>query len=131
MDLQRVLIGLFGVWLAWLPIQTARRVPAFRTGETLWRAAVRVNPDMPRARMNLADAIWKTTQDAEATTDQLLIARTLLPDAPLAPHRQQGYTFLVHAELGMLAAKAGHPDEAQRYFLAAAATDPRLVRFLR
>jgi hypothetical protein len=113
-----------------LPIQTARRVPDFRDGMALWSAAIVVNPDMPRARLNLADAIWKSTKDAQRTADQLRIALPLLPASPLSEPRKQGYTFLAHVELGMLANAAGQPALAQAHYWAAAATDPRLARFI-
>lgn len=102
----------------------------FRSSETLWADAIRANPFMPRARLNYADALWKARRDPD-TALQLRIARAVLPDAPLAPHRKQGYTFLVNVELGSLAMAAGQVEEGQRYYLTAAATNPSLVKFLK
>jgi len=125
-----LLIVLGGLWLAALPVLTAQRVTVFRSDTTLWADAIRVNPRMPRARLNYADAIWKASRSPD-TSMQLRIARVLLPDAPLAPHRKKGYTFLVNLELGSLAMAEGRVEDGQRYFLTAAATDPTLVKFLR
>ena len=130
MVVRGLLIVLFGVWLVALPILTAQRVTVFRSNRTLWEHAADVNPTMPRARLNYADAIWKESQHVADTEMQLRIARVLLPDAPLAPHRKKGYTFLVNVELGSMAIAEGRVEEGQRYYLTAAATDPTLVKFL-
>ncbi len=130
MDVSRqVIVGSVALWLAALPFVTAQRVTVFHSGETLWADAIRLNPDMPRARLNYADAMWKAREDPRAA-DQLQMARILLPSAPLAPHRQRGYTFLVNVELGSLAMHAGRTDEGQRYYYVAAMTDPTLVKFM-
>ena len=128
--LRLVIGGGVAVWLVTLPWLTAARVADFRSTERLWQAAIRVNPDMPRARLNYAEALWRTSGDAAAVTEQLQIARQLLPEARLAPHRKQHYWLLVNVELASLAMAAGRMEDAQRYVWAAAATDPRLVRFL-
>ena len=130
MAVRGVLIGLLGVWLAALPFLTARRVAVFRSDLTVGDDAVRANPLMPRARLNLAKAIWEASHNAEETALQLRIAWVLLPEAPLAPHRKQGYTFLVNMNLGTLAGVAGRAAEAQRYYRTAAVADPRMVRFM-
>lgn len=126
MVVHRILVAL---WLAALSLLTAQRVAVFHSNTTLWADAVRANPFMPRARLNYADALWKADRSPE-TSQQLRIARLLLPDAPLAPHRKKGYTFLVNVELGSLAMADGRLEDGQRYYLTAAATDPTLVKFM-
>ncbi len=129
MKSKHVLLVILGVWLGVQPFLTARRVSVFRSNLILWTDARDRHPDMPRARINIADAMWKAGMQQDAVQD-LLAARNLLPAAPLALVRKKGYTFLVNVELGNIAAHEGRVADSQSFYLAAAMTDLRLVKFL-
>lgn len=44
-------------WLAWLPIQTARYAPVWKSELSLWTYAERLAPWLPRTKINLGKAI--------------------------------------------------------------------------
>jgi len=130
MKSKHVLFVVLGVWLGVQPFLTARRVAVFRNNLVLWTDARDRHPDMPRARINIADAMWRAGMQQDAVQD-LLAARQLLPSAPLAPVRKQGYTFLVNVELGNIAAVQGRMADSQQFYYTAALTSPQLVKFFK
>ncbi len=130
MATKRLLVVILGVWLGVQPFVAARRVSVFRSNLILWTDARDRHPDMPRARINIADAMWRAGMQQDAVED-LLAAVKVLPSAPLAPVRKQGYTFLVNVELGNIAHYQGRIADSQQFYLTAARTDPKLVRFLK
>lgn len=130
MKSKRVLWVVLGVWLGVQPFLTARRVSVFRNNLILWTDARDRHPDMPRVRINIADACWRLGMHQDAVED-LLAAVQALPTAPLAPVRKQGYTFLVNVELGNIAQHQGRIVDSQQFYRTAAMTDPKLVRFFK
>lgn len=92
-----------------LALATARQVPVWRDDQTLFAHAIRVNPKASAALGNLGLSLW----DRGRTEDALRVLEDLHDLAP----RDFRYPYV----RGLLAAREGRLDEAERWLEQAAA----------
>lgn len=108
---------------------TPYRLLAYRDTITLWSDAESKAPRKPRIHINLADAFNKAG-NADAAVRELVMARALLPDAPLAIDRKQSWLFLVNVELGLFAHTSGQSELARTFFGDAVKASPESVTWI-
>ncbi len=101
-----------GVVLSLFAVLTWRQISIWSDSITLWRAALRVNPECAACQSNLGNAYLRADRDAEAIP-HLAEALRLQP--------QGGWA---HSNLGNVALRAGLVARARQHFEAALALDP-------
>jgi hypothetical protein len=113
-----LVVAAFVLLMGWSHL-SQRQIAAWRTSDTLWRAALRVDPACAICRSNFGVTLADAGRLEEAERE-VLTAVLLRPSFPLLWQNLGGVLF----ELGLARARAGQNDEALRYFTQAAAILP-------
>lgn len=118
------------LWLGLMPMQTAHRVAAFRSDETIWADAVAKAPTMPRGQIDLADSYCNQRRPYDCRT-HLLLARDGIQKQFMSDDRRRRWWAMIDMRLAMIAAAEGDRAMTFAWINEAAHIDPLIVKWIK